>query len=84
VSKFNKFFMDTAIDHCKDTWWDPSQKCVMTKANKEMASILKTDNDLIFPDKKVVVELPKLNQTTSSISQGSNELLSANWLNFNI
>jgi len=76
VSKFNKFFTDTAINRSKDAWWDPSQKCVMTKADQEMASILVTDKDLIFPDKKVLVELPKPNQTNSDNSQGTDELLS--------
>jgi len=37
VNKFNKFFTETAIDRSKDAWWDPSQKCVMTKADEEMA-----------------------------------------------
>jgi len=76
VSKFNKFFTDTAIDRSKDAWWDPSQKCVMTKADEEMASILSTDKDLIFPDKKVVVEIPKATSASAGISQGGDELLS--------
>ncbi len=41
-----------------------------------MASILTTDKDLIFPDKKVLVELPKPNQSNSDNSQGNDELLS--------
>jgi len=35
MNKFNKFFTETAINQSKDAWWDPSQKCVMTKADEE-------------------------------------------------
>jgi len=51
--KFNKFFMDTAIERAKDTWWDPKQKCVITQADEEMVAILQADMNLIFTDKKV-------------------------------
>ncbi len=51
-NKFNKFFTDTALDRAKDAWWDPSQKCVVTKADEEMASILQADKELLFPTKK--------------------------------
>jgi len=56
--KFNKFFTDTALDRAKDAWWDPSQKCVVTRADEEMASILQTDKDLIFAEKPVIVNVP--------------------------
>jgi len=53
VSKFNKFFMETAIDRSKDAWWDPTQRCVMTKADEEMQSILKADQTLSSQRKKL-------------------------------
>jgi len=34
------------------------QKCVVTRADKEMASILQTDKNLIFPDKQIIVNVP--------------------------
>jgi len=46
--------MDMALDRAKDTWWDPTQKCIITQADAEMASILQEDKDLIFLEKKVV------------------------------
>jgi len=71
VNKFNKFFTETAIDRSKDAWWDPSQKCVMTKADEEMARILTADKELIF-----VVNLPKTTITTSDSSHGNTDVLS--------
>jgi len=41
-----------------------------------MASILLADKDLIFPDKKVLVDLPKSAPFSSGTSQGSNGMLS--------
>jgi len=73
--KFNKFFMDTAIDRAKDAWWDPKQKCVITQADKEMAAILKADTNLIFEDKKVMLNVPGYTHTTTS-QQVTNDLMS--------
>jgi len=64
--KFNKFFMDTVIDWAKDTWWDPQQKCVITQADEEMVAILKADTDLIFVDKKVLLNVPGKPQAQSA------------------
>ncbi len=76
VVKFNKFFTDTAIDRAKDAWWDPIQRCVMTKADEEMQSILKADSDLIFPEKKVIVDVPQTTTSMTGSSQGSDDMLS--------
>jgi len=76
VSKFNKFFTDTAIDRAKDAWWDPTQRCVMTQADEEMQSILKADSDLIFREKKVIVDVPHTTTTMTGSSQGSDDMLS--------
>jgi len=67
--------MDTAIDHSKDAWWDPTQQCVMTKADAEMQSILQANQDLIFPEKKVIFDLPKPAMTQSGSSQSSDDML---------
>jgi len=48
----------------------------MTKADEEMASILQADKDLIFPEKKVLVEIPKMATTNLGTSQGSDDMLS--------
>jgi len=65
VSKLNKFFTDTALDRAKDTWWDPTLRCIMTKADEEMASILQADKDLIFPTTKVIVDIPPMSTTNT-------------------
>jgi len=75
-SKLNKFFTDTALDRAKDTWWDPFQKCVITKADEEMMSILQEDKDLIFPEKKIIVELPAGSTQGAMISQRNQDILS--------
>jgi len=75
-SKLNKFFMDTALDRAKDAWWDPTQKCIVTQADTEMASILQEDKDLIFPEKKVIVELPSSGTTSAATTQVNKDLLS--------
>jgi len=48
----------------------------MMKADEEMASILQADKDLIFPEKKVLVEIPKMAPTNLGTSQGSDDMLS--------
>jgi len=55
ASKLNKFFMDTALDRAKDAWWDPTNRCIMTHVDEEMAMILQMDQDLIFPTKKLLL-----------------------------
>jgi len=72
--KFNKFFTDTVIDRAKDAWWDPTQKCVITQADEEMAVILKADTDLIFVDKKVILNVP--GNSTALSTQQHNDVMS--------
>jgi len=74
--KFNKFFTDTALERAKDAWWDPQQRCVVTQADEEMNAILKADTDLIFLDKKVILNVP--GTTTSGINhqQNNSDLMS--------
>jgi len=76
VSRLNKFFTDTALDRAKDAWWDPTQRCVMTKADEEMASILQEDKDLIFPTTKVIVDLPPAETPCAASNQAETDPLS--------
>jgi len=75
-NKLNNFFTDTALDRAKDAWWDPSQKCVVTQADTEMEVILKEDQDLIFPEKKVILELPNGGATQTATLQTNKDILS--------
>jgi len=63
------------IERAKDAWWDPKQKCVITQADKEMAAILKADTDLIFMDKKVLLNVPG-NTHAQSTQPVHNDLMS--------
>jgi len=72
--KFNKFFTDTVNDWDKDAWWDPTQKCMITQADEEMVAILKTDMDLIFADKKVILNVP--GNSTALSTQQHNDVMS--------
>jgi len=74
-NKFNNFFTDMALDCTKDAWWDLSQKCAVTQADEEMVAILQADKDLIFSDKKVIVNLP-VRTTMATTTQQNNDLLS--------
>jgi len=75
TKKFNKFFNDGAIDRAIDSWWDPTTKSVLTKANTEMETILHQDKDYHFPEIIINVELlkdPKKAPTDDSLlSTGS-------------
>ena len=73
--KFNKFFIDMAHDHAKDAWWDPKQKCIITQVYEEMAAILKADTNLIFTDKKVILNVPNTTQANSG-QNTHNDLMS--------
>jgi len=75
-NKLNKFFTDTALDRAKDAWWDPSQKCVVVQADTEMEAILQEDKDLIFPEKKVILELPNGGATSTGTLQTNKDILS--------
>jgi len=59
TKKFNKFFNDGAIDRAIDSWWDPTTKSVLTKADAEMETILHQDEDYHFPEMKIDVEMLK-------------------------
>jgi len=76
VSKLNKFFTDTALDCAKNAWWDPTQRCIMTSADEEMAMILQADQDLIFPAKKVIIDIPSSTVEIATCSQGGTDPLS--------
>jgi len=72
-NKLNNFFTDTALDRAKDAWWE---KCVVMQADIEMEVILKEDKDLIFPEKKVILELPNDSATRTETSQINKDILS--------
>jgi len=52
------------------------QKCIVTKVDEEMASILQADKDLLLPTKKVIVDITVATTTDLSNSQRGNDLLS--------
>jgi len=53
-----------------------AQKCVVMRANFEMEAILKEDKDLIFPKKKVILELPNGGATKTTTPQTNKDILS--------
>jgi len=48
----------------------------MTQADLEMEAILKEDKDLIFPEKKVILELPNGRATQTATPQTNKDILS--------
>jgi len=73
--KFNKFFTDTALNWAKDMWWDPQQQCVVIQADEEMNAILKADSDLIFSDKKVILNVPGTTTSGTNSQQNNSDLM---------
>jgi len=68
--------MDMALDHAKDAWWDPTQQCIMTHVDEEMARILQEDKNLIFPTAKVIVNFPATNTVKAMCTQSATDPLS--------
>ncbi len=74
VEKFNKFFSVTALERAKEAWWDPENRCVITKADRELELLLTADKDMIFQAKAITIDTTQVAQATSST--GNDGLLS--------
>jgi len=48
--KFNKFFSSSALERLQEAWWDSTECCVITKADRELELIATVDKDLVFKD----------------------------------
>jgi len=60
VEKFNKFFSATALDRAKEAWWDPTDRCVITKADRELELLMTVDKDMAFTPMTVQVDISQV------------------------
>ncbi len=74
--KFNKFFMEGAIERSRDAWWDSTTLSVITKADQEMANILTFDTDLIFPETRIEMDMSGATTPAETIAKLQDNLLS--------
>jgi len=61
--------MEGAIEWSKDVWWDANTLSVVTKADLEMANILKFNMDLISPETKVKMDMSGMMTPADTIAK---------------
>jgi len=60
--KFKKFFTSSAIERAMDTWWDPTECCVVTKVDTELEDLPNQDTDLMFYEEDMEIDLTGINE----------------------
>ncbi len=76
VEKFNKFFSASALECTKEAWWDPIDRCVITKAG-ELELLMTVDKDMAFTPMAVQVDTSKVEAAKSGTTKCTNGLTSS-------
>jgi len=50
-----------------DAWWDPKERCVVTKVDMELEDLLNQDNDLMFDEEDVEIDLTGINEEANEV-----------------